>query len=230
MPTSQLFAISLLGLAVAGCAPRTRLCADSAPCARGACVAGRCEGPGVPDLSKTHRTIVMARAMALAMGTPRDLETTFSLGGARDGEHLLLSFDSPVLASGRIVEAYLVLSMGPMQGGLEPAGELTIDVRRIVDPWSPVGMSRARVPHSVATAVPSRRLRPRTESMAVVRLDVASLVAENRRRGQTKLDVAVVGSGDGSAIFVGAGATLASDVGQAGLPPLLEIYATPEEP
>lgn len=212
-------ALSLGACGASGAAARP--CASPSTCASGqACIAGLCRPAGAkPASPEAARIVLEATDIAVASssgpsGGGDALPETFAFGRAADGTVvLLLRFEAPWRDEATIESAFLVLDAAP---GAPPAREATgVDVARVLDAWSPDGISWGRTPR-LGLPSPAAILRARPSRSA--RIDVTRFVRAWAKRSSADHGLAVMASGGdafGHAFTTGL---------THGAPPRLEVY------
>lgn len=214
----------LLGaLSLAACSSTTtegRVCAPGA-CDNGqTCVLARCRAEGdVPSPADATRAVIAPDDLAVvAANGPNapegELAESVALGRSASGTvAMLLRFTRPFPADAEIASAYVVLS--PLAGSPPGAARSTIEVARIVEPWTGTTVTWGRQPR---LGVPEITAALPLSPSAPLRVDVTSLVRGWRAADKENQGIALLVSGD-DALGV------AYSLGAAGGPgPRLEVY------
>lgn len=195
----RLVAIALF-LPLVACAETlddARPCAPDG-CAQGeACVIGRCRPTdSAPAPTETSRIILEPVAMAVAAsgakgGGGEDLPDAVALGRASSGTvALFLRFASTWRDDAEVTRAILVLT--PMKGSTVASAPTSIQVARILEPWSPSTVTWGRQPRTDAPLLTSSRP---LLSTAPLRVDVTAIVRDWALRSKEDRGVALVASG-----------------------------------
>jgi hypothetical protein len=170
-------ALSLVGLlAACGGASDGRLCADVGTCGKGKhCVVGRCRAadspPSPPD---TTRVVLWPREVAViaSKGESARALDSFSLGREGAGTVMvLLRFEAGWRDDAEVTSAFVVLD--PVDGAPPTRVPTSVDVARILEPWTPDTVSWGRQPR-LGLFERGAELRPR--GSVPVRIDVTKLV------------------------------------------------------
>jgi hypothetical protein len=157
-----------------GCAHRVPVCASAGSCGPGQlCSAGRCTRPGLdPIPSDSDRIVVAASEMAVVAATDRHraLPDEIALGG-RSALVVLLRFPAPWGNRARIAAAFLTFDV--QESAVTWAERWTVSVARVLEPWSDLSVTYARLPKMSAPLVRAEVL-PLPERP--LRIDVTPIV------------------------------------------------------
>ena len=217
--------VAAAAVALAGCAPRPKMCASGAECAaKSACVAGRCQPdrPNVkPAIDSARRWLVPPVDVAyLRGGDPAGggaLPPVFVLG--RERAVLLLRFDVAIPQASNVVEAYVLLRRAGTVD--EDPSPISLHATRIIDAWEGRSTSWALQPRTREVRAPSTTVAPGGPS--IVRVDVRELVRRWPKRDPADQGIAIVAEGASAT-----GTTFAlTDLGveqPAEVEPCLELY------
>jgi len=187
-------AASAFAVVTSACAPRAQMCAAPQACVGAmACVAGRCQPAGVPEIAapSVRRLVLEPVAIAyLRRGEDASAPALATLGRAGDRATLLLRFALVLPPAARVVEAYVVLARAEAVDA-DPT-PLSLRLTRVTEPWDARALSFARSPRTEDVGSPSSVVR--TYGATAVRLDARELVELWRKRSRDPSDhgVAVV--------------------------------------
>ena len=234
--------LALVGLLLLGCGSASKEaaspCAGAGACVTGLCVAGRCAAAETPPAgSKSTRVVLVPRDLALltagggdeaaittadAAGSQGDaspgglavLPESVALGRADTGRTvMLLRFVSTWREDADIESAYFV--MDAIEGAPLPVTPPSVEIARILTPWSSATTSWGRLPR-LGLPEPAGALRV-LPSMPL-RLDVTPAVRAWARRERDDHGLAVLVDGsDPNGVLASTGLTK-------GLGPHLEVY------
>lgn len=214
---------ALVGVFLLGCGsaskPADSPCAGTGACPAGVCVAGRCREAATPPAKVTSsRVVLVPRDLAILTANGSDdavaLPESIALGRAATGRAiLLLRFVSTWREDADIQSAYFV--MDAVEGAPLPVTPPTVEIARILSPWSSATTTWGRQPR-VGLPEPAGALR--VLPGVPMRLDVTPLVRSwaNHERDDNGLALLVDGQ-DPNGVLASTGLTK-------GLGPHLEVY------
>lgn len=215
--------LALCGFVLLGCGASpgeaASPCGATGVCAAGVCVAGRCREAGsAPAKSGSTRVVLVPRDLAvLTANDDRDdaaLPETIALGRAGTGRAVLLCrFVSSWREDVAIESAYFV--MDAVEGAPLPVTAPTVEIARILSPWSSATTTWGRQPSlGLPEAAGSLRVLPSVP----LRLDVTPQVRAWAKRERDDHGIALLVDGsDPNGVTASTGLTR-------GLGPHLEVY------
>ena len=215
--------VALVGLALIGCGSASGQAADpcvgTGACPTGLCVAGRCRAADAPPAkSGAARVVLLPRDLAFLTSRASDegdaLPESVALGRAGTGRAVMLfRFVSTWAEDADIQAAYFV--MDAVEGAPLPETPPTVEIARILSPWSSATATWGRQPR-LGMAEPAGTLR--VLPSVPLRVDVTPAVRAwaKHERDDHGLALLVDGS-DPSGVLASTGLTK-------GLGPHLEVY------
>lgn len=218
---------SLLALALAGCAaaPEPPVCAGAGVCGAGLCVVGRCRPADVtPSPADAQRVLLQPADIAVLTsrgdvdGPGRSgrgrLPEAIALGGAASGSTVvLLRFAASWRDDAEIASAFLVLD--PVEGAPPAASQVSLEVARILEPWTSETASWGRQPR---LSIPELAALARRRPAAPLRIEVTRLVRGWAKRASDDHGIALLAPGRDPV-----GLALSMGISE-GLGPRLEVY------
>lgn len=179
------------------------MCSGTGACGTELCVVGRCRpADAVPSPPDTRRVLLDPRDIAvLASGAPgapggpgarASLPDAIALGREdRGSEVVLLRFSATWRDDADVMSAFIVLA--PVAGAPPPRRSATIEVARILDPWSPDTVSWGRQPR---LDLPQTAAVLRARTAVPARIDVTHLVRAWPKRRDVDHGIALLVRGD----------------------------------
>ncbi len=214
--------LALVGVFLAGCAPRSRMCVAPADCARDfACVAGRCQldKPNVkPAINTARRLVVRPVDLAyLRRGHAEVDRLAPVVAFGRDASVLLMRFEVSLPKNANVLEAYVVLHRSEaVDDDPEP---MSMHVNRIIEAWDGRSTSWARQPRTLETRLAATVVAP--GGPRLVRLNVLEIVRLWQLRDPRDHGLALVADDSSRS---GSTVALRSVTGSADVEPYLELY------
>jgi hypothetical protein len=205
-------------MVLASCAARPTPCVSPQACAQGqTCTAGRCAALGAEVAPSDARRMLVAPseiAVVSSRGESGSLPAEIPLGSSSAGSTvLLLRFPTPWGNRTRVALALLTLEPSP--GALPEAEQVSVTVARVLEPWTPSGVSWGRLPRISA---PEGRAFATARPPKTLRIDVTAIVQRWASERPTDQGLALVTTAD-----VPVGATYASGASGA-RGPRLDVY------
>jgi hypothetical protein len=221
-PLASLAALLLVGCAAA---PEPPVCAGAGVCGAGYCVVGRCRPADVtPSPPDAHRVLLQPEDIAV-ISSRGDLEgpgrsgrgrlpEAIALGGASSGSMVvLLRFAATWRDDADIASAFVVLD--PVEGAPPSAANVSLEVARVLEPWTSETASWGRQPRlSIPAVAAVARRRP----AAPLRIEVTELVRGWAKRASDEHGIALLAPGRDPV-----GVALSMGISE-GLGPRLEVY------
>ncbi|HSN99309.1 MAG TPA: DNRLRE domain-containing protein [Candidatus Nanopelagicales bacterium] len=217
---------------LAGCAarPDPPVCAGAGVCGAGYCVAGRCRpADAVAAPGDAQRVLLRPEDIAVlssggVAGRPEEvrggaggrgrLPDAISLGAKAAGSTVvLLRFAATWADDADVRSAFLVLD--PVEGAAPAAGQVPLEVARILEPWSSETASWGRQPR---LSIPELGAVARRRPAGPLRIDVTRLVQGWAERARDDHGIALLASGRDPV-----GVALSMGISD-GLGPRLEVY------
>jgi hypothetical protein len=186
--------VAAIAMLAMGCArrPTTVVCAAPGTCGVGKiCAAGRCVQPAVdPVPSDADRIVVAASDMAVvSSGESSAFPQEIALARA---PVVLLRFPAPWGNRARIAAAFLTLDVGDASSA--DGRPLAFTVARVLEPWSPSGVSWGRLPR-LSAPLATTEVTPPHRSL---RIDVTAVVARWALRESDEQGIALWASSTGA--------------------------------
>ena len=215
--------VALVGFALLGCGSASQQAADpctgTGACPTGLCVAGRCRAADAPPAKSTSaRVVLLPRDVAVLTANAAEegdaLPESVALGRADLGRTVVLCrFVSTWREDADIQSAYFV--MDAVEGAPLPATAPTVEIARILSPWSSATVTWGRQPSlGMVEAAGALRVSPSLP----LRVDVTPAVRAWAKRERDDHGLALLVDGaDPVGVLASTGLTK-------GLGPHLEVY------